>query len=1238
MKSLNKFVLTIMMVTAASFSLMAQNRFFADVNERSISTGDAKRVLVPMKYRAVEASVSQLKSFLWSLPNEKNGIDRATAPVISLPMPDGSTSRFKVWESSIQEPGLEAKYPEIKTFLGQGIDDPSAVMRMDFSPYFGFHAQILTVNGDVYIDPYARGNVNYYMSYYTKDNIRSNPFMCGVTEEAPALSKPGSTLAGPCRGTQLYTYRLAVACTGEYAQAVGGTTPAALHAAIVTTVNRVSGVYEKEVAVRLILIANNDQIEFMDPATDPFNGNNNASTLIGESQAQITSLIGSANFDIGHTFSTGGGGLAGLGVVCSTTNKARGITGSPFPVGDAYDIDYVAHEMGHQFGGSHTFNGVTFNCGGGNRSAATAYEVGSGTTIQAYAGICATGSFNDNIQNNSDPFFHTVSFDQISNFIEAGGATCRQVIATGNSLPQITSMDNAGFSIPIGTPFTLSASATDANGDALTYCWEQWDLTPTGGNWNSGANSTTAPLFKSRIPKTSGSRTFPDMAVILANYPTSPSATMGGLKGETLPQVARTMKFRLTVRDNRAGGGGVVTGGDGCQTGFTSMYQIFTVGTAPFAVTVPNGGESYPGGSTQTFTWNVSGTDVAPVNTSNVKITLSTDGGLTYPTVLVASTPNDGTEPVVIPSVVTSTARVRVEAVGNVFFDISNANFTITIPPTGFDFVTPTAASVSCNAATSTTVNLATASNGGFSTPINLTASNLPTGVTASFGTNPVTPGGTTVITINGVNTLSAGNYTFVVTGVAGSQTKNVNVSFTVQSGTGPSFSLQPTSQSVCAQSNVTFTAAASGATSYQWQVSTNGGASYVDFAGATSTTFTLNNVSTTQDGYRYRIVAISQCGNTISNAAILNVQAATSISNNPVSQTLCVGSNATFTVTGAGSALTYQWQSSPDGVSYTNIAGATSASYTANNITTALNNTRYRVIVSGTCPPAATSSAATLTVIAPVTVTNNPANVTICETGNLSLSVAGTSTQAIIYQWQVSTNGGTSFTNVVDNSTYSGAATNTLNITNVAANMNAYRYRALLSSSTCTSGTPSVPAVLTVNARPTVTLASTSTSILPGQTATITASILPSATGFNIEWYRNGVVIPGATGTTYTVDVTKLGDYKVRIVNTTTGCNNESAVLTIGAQASTRFFIYPVPNAGQFTVSYFNGNGNSTNWKLTVHGANGATIYQSTRTVAGPYTLMNVNLNSAASGVYLVILSDADGKKIATGKILVQH
>jgi hypothetical protein len=492
-----------------------------------------------------------------------------------------------------------------------------------------------------------------------------------------------STLAGTCIGSQLRTYRAAISCTGEYAQAVcppGNVTIANTLSAIVTTMNRVNGIYETELAIRMVLVNSEASIVFTNPATDPFSGNNNASTLISQSESVIDSKIGNAFYDIGHTFSTGGGGLAGLGVVCVTGSKASGITGSANPTGDAYDIDYVAHEMGHEFGANHTFESKTSNCGGGNRNQASAYEPGSGTTIMAYAGICGS----DDIQPHTDPYFHSKSFDEITAFVTAGtGNSCAVITSTGN-FPPVVFMPTSGLKIPLSTPFTLTGGASDSDGDFVTYSWEEWDISGKnqGSAWDVGSTShtsTTYPLFKQRLPKTSPSRTFPDMNVILAGYPSSPTATMNGLKGETLPQTARDINFRLVVRDNKAGGGGVSTGGAGCSV--SSPFKVVVTADGPFTLTSPNTNVNWLAGSPQTVTWNVANTNsAAGINCQAVDILMSTDGGYTYPYTLASNTPNDGSQSILTPIINSiTTARIMIRASANVFFDISDANFRVSL-------------------------------------------------------------------------------------------------------------------------------------------------------------------------------------------------------------------------------------------------------------------------------------------------------------------------------------------------------------------------------------------------------------------------------------------------------------------------------------------------------------------------------------------------------------------------------
>jgi hypothetical protein len=371
-----------------------------------------------------------------------------------------------------------------------------------------------------------------------------------------------------------------------------------------------------------------------------------------------------------------------------------------------------------------------------------------------------------------------------------------------------------------------------------------------------------------------------------------------------------------------------------------------------------------------------------------------------------------------------------------------------------------------------------------------------------------------------------------------------------------------------------------------------------------------------------------------------LTVNSLPAISTQPQNVTICAGSNNTFNVTASGTGITYQWQFSTDGgITYTNIPGATSSNYTVSSAASAMNGYRYRVVVSGTCTPPATSTGAILTVIDAVAIspTGQPKDSAVCETGNAAFTVNATSVQPISYQWQVSTDGGTTWINVTNGGVYSGVNTATLSLTGVTAAMKNYRYRVLLSNTTCTSPVNSNASRLTVNARPTVTLsASPYTKLYPGLSTTITATILPSASGFNITWTRNGSVLSGVTGTSYTADVTKLGNYQVSIVNTVTGCNNQSNILSITDSASSRLFIYPSPNDGRFTVSYYNSTGSNTKRTIVVFDSKGSRVHSEQFNISGPYTLLSIDLRPAQTGIYYVSVYDLSGKRIAEGKVLV--
>jgi Metallo-peptidase family M12/Kelch motif len=671
------FLLLLATVPFGRAASQPNDRLWQAIDERSLDS-TAQRLIVPSIYRTVRLDTAALAQALAAAPMEFTREAAQNPGIIFLPMPDGTMARFRFEESPVVEPALATKFPNLKTYRAQGIDDPAASARFDWLPA-GFHAIVLSPSGTALIDPYAKGDTTNYITYWKRDaaNLAGN-FMCNFKDSDSVPDSAGGSVApAVTSGTQLRTYRLALACTVEYATAVGSNTVAGALAAEVLIMNRVNGVYERDVAIHMNIIGNNNLITYAadnlscggacTTANDPYT-NDDGATMLDQNQANINTVIGSANYDIGHVFSTGGGGIAQLAVPCGGS-KARGVTGLPSPIGDPFAIDYVCHEMGHQWGANHTFNSTTGSCGGGNRSGASAYEPGSGVTIMAYSGICG----NQNLANFSIDNFHVKSLEAIVAYSQTGaGNACAVTTATGNTAPTVTGPGN--FNIPKNTPFYLTASATDPNGDSLTYSWEEYDL---GGSTmatpNTDSDGSPRPIFRPFSPTVGGIRIFPALTHILNSANVPPTFGGGFLTGELLPAITRTMTFQVVARDNRANGGGINTA--------TSTVTIDGAAT-PFAVLTPNDAISIQRLTNYNVTWNASG----PAAT--VKISLSTDGGNTFPTVLAASTANDGNEMVPIPDMLTTTARIKIEAVGNIYFDISDNNFSII---SGVPSPTPTA-------------------------------------------------------------------------------------------------------------------------------------------------------------------------------------------------------------------------------------------------------------------------------------------------------------------------------------------------------------------------------------------------------------------------------------------------------------------------------------------------------------------------------------------------------------------
>lgn len=812
-------ILGALLILISSHSEASRNLWSELSATSAVKSLDANKVY-PEKYRAVSVNYEMLKSTLLSAPKSEFFYAKSSNPtVVELPMPYGSFESFQIMETPMMEEALAAKYPSIKTFTGVSLQNPQNTVKIDIGP-FGFHAMVLSKEGRYFINPISNISTSQYMSFYRKDLPSwANTFNCGTVADEKFEAENAERIAqytanrGSSAVIQLRTYRLALACTPEYAVAATGLsnpTKEQTLAKMVVSMNRVNGVYETEVAVHMNLVANTDTLIYLPGMTSPYT-NSNGGTMLSQNQTTCNARIGSANYDIGHVFSTGGGGIAGLGVVCTST-KAQGVTGSPSPVADAFDIDYVAHEMGHQFAGNHTFNSVTGSCGGGNRNSTTAYEPGSGTTIMAYAGICGA----DDIALHSDPYFHAISLDEINAFINSGsGNACPVKTTTSNNPPVVNAGSN--FTIPISTPFKLTGSATDPDGDELTYSWEQMDL-GTGGAPNSATGN--APLFRFFPPTSQPTRTFPKLNDILTNTQ---------IKGEKLPSYARSMKFRLVARDNKAMAG---------ATGKAEMTVTVSAAAGPFLVTTYNTLDTAYVGATETITWNVANTNVSPVNCSLVRILLSTDGGQTFPITLKDSTANDGNESVVIPNNIANTCRIKIESIGNIFFDLNNTNFKI-FAPTVADFTTAVVNNSPSGVCTNDTALFAINFNPilGFNNLITVSASNVPAGATVTFNKASALPGEEIIAKVAATG-LTAGTKNITFIGTSNAVSRSSASSFVVVTAitTNPTFSA-PANNQVNLNPNVPFA----------WSSISNASAYHVVIA--TDTNFNSIAVDTTLFG-----------------------------------------------------------------------------------------------------------------------------------------------------------------------------------------------------------------------------------------------------------------------------------------------------------------------------------------------------------------------------------------------------
>lgn len=773
---------------SAAFGI-AQN-YWSSISENQIPV-NGPRYITPNKFAALALDTALFLQKLRQAPHEQDVSSFNSPTILSVPTPDGDIMQFRIVRYDMMEPGLAARYPGIMTFLGVSTGRNPYFIRFDWTAR-GFHAAFTSPRGKVFIDPYCFDNVLHYASYYTSDYPAPTvPFECHITKEQVSPGLQQEEKAGDC---VFRSYRLAVATTGEYSDFHGADDPsesALVLSAVVTAVNRVNEVYERDVTIRMILIANTDDVFYYDSDTDPYT-NGNGGTMLGENQTNLDNVIGTANYDMGHVFSTGGGGVANLNSPCSPTLKARGVTGLNNPIGDPFYIDYVAHEMGHQFGGNHTQNN---SC---NRNGPTAMEPGSASTIMGYAGICPP-----NIQSNSDDYFHGISVQEIGNFVALGnGNSCDTPLPFINNPPSVSGGNDR--IIPISTPFMLTAAANDSDGHPLTYCWEQWD-NEEGAMPPQPAN-TQGPMFRSFDPDNSPIRYFPRLQDLVNNV--SPT-------WEVLPSVGRDMEFRITVRDNN--------GAAGC-TEEDNVVVTAVDGIGPFVVTAPNtAGVMWTEGQSASVTWNVANTTSAPVSCSAVDIFLSYDGGFSYPVQLANNVTNNGSATVTVPAGTTTAARIMVKAEGNIFFDISNFNFSI-IAAVAPDFTMSSMPIEQTVCPPNDAIfSINTSSIGGFSGNISLSLTGAPVGTSYNFSPNTAPAGFTSTLTITNLSLASPGTYNLQVSGSGAPGTHTVDLTLTIGLASGIPGLSSPTSGATDHTIVPVFIwGAASNATSYLFELSTS--------------------------------------------------------------------------------------------------------------------------------------------------------------------------------------------------------------------------------------------------------------------------------------------------------------------------------------------------------------------------------------------------------------------------------
>jgi len=587
-----------------------------------------------------------------------------------------SINEFSMWGVN------ESPYKDIKSYKLKSIDN--TVSGRVISTDNGVWITYMYNSTLIKYYPQIENNKRYYVREIGAGADRSGhtcathgePVVVGNMSPNDFLDQNRDKLILKTNGSIRRQYRVAVVLTGEYIQANGGLGVA--RDLSVVNVSDISAIFENEIASELVMAPRSPIIRYSDPATDIFDPNGGGRT---DQAAEAVNLnFARDSYDIGHVFhnhQTGDGwdtgGVARLNSVCrdqgdpsEPPSKAFGWSGSFNNQGNGF-VNLAAHEFGHQYGATHTFNGIGNSCTGAI-SGSSAYEIGSGTTIMSYQSLC---NEDNNISSSgiADNYFHNHSLVQMIDHIETSVCNEDNWIIDINT-PPVSNPNPFNidiYEIPRSTPFYLNGAGTDEDGDPLTFCWEQYDEDgagmPTQGEiGNTVASNFTGPSFRSYPPTGSTERYFPRLSAVMNGNQSSDF--------EVLARSARMLNFRLTVRDNNPAGGGVDWG----------QIRVNVRASGPLRISFPNGLNTFSAGETIDVEWGINGSEELCEMAS---ICASTDGGLSFPYVLAENVDYDSESvSVTIPAGFPKSENVRFmikcsDEEGYFFFDISDRDLEI---------------------------------------------------------------------------------------------------------------------------------------------------------------------------------------------------------------------------------------------------------------------------------------------------------------------------------------------------------------------------------------------------------------------------------------------------------------------------------------------------------------------------------------------------------------------------------